>query len=69
MIDFEMALNAPRFIGNSLSSFSNHVAVEKFARQRVPVRDHFIYNAPGDRVLERADNGLHVDPGHALAPP
>ncbi len=65
MVDFEMALHAPRFIGLSLSTFSNHVALEKFVRQRVPVRDHFIYNAPGDRLLERTDNGLHVDPWQA----
>ncbi|HVZ06862.1 hypothetical protein [Rhodopila sp.] len=58
ILDFELARDAPRFIGQSFSSFANLACLEKFARQRRPVRGHFIYNHPGDTVRERLDNGL-----------
>ena len=68
LIDFEIARHARRFVGMSRSTFSNMLAVEAFAHTRKPVTGHFIYNHPGDRVMERKDNGFMSATSRALSP-
>lgn len=57
LVDFEMAPNAPVFIGNSESTFASFVAYEKFCQTYEIVRGSYIYNVDGDFLLERYDNG------------
>ena len=65
MVDFEVALASPFFIGTSRSTFSCFVGFEKFCRQRASFSGHYIYNAPGQRRGERRDNGPGRDPAAA----
>jgi hypothetical protein len=58
MIDFELSLASPRFVGTTLSTFANMAAFQKFAVTLRPVRGHYIYNSDAETVLERRDNGL-----------
>jgi hypothetical protein len=58
LIDFEIAKYSPVFVGQSFSTFSNVLCLEKFALQRAPVTGHFIYNHLGDTVRQRRDNGF-----------
>lgn len=57
MLDFEMCVAAESFVGLSRSSFSNMVALEKYARRRAPVERHYIYNVAGPSLASRHDNG------------
>jgi hypothetical protein len=68
LIDFEMAKACPRFVGLTTSTFANMLALEKLAETRQPVRGHYIYNHPGERVLERHDSGLATAAARALQP-
>lgn len=65
MLDFEMALRAPVFVGNTRSTFSNGVTFEKFCLTGAPVTTHYVYNPPGDVVVRRTDNGTTHDPAGA----
>jgi hypothetical protein len=58
VIDFEIAKGSPRFVGLTSSTFSNMLCFEKLVATKKPVRGHYIYNCPGDVVVERKDNGL-----------
>ncbi|HYZ22545.1 MAG TPA: hypothetical protein VE690_10350 [Rhodopila sp.] len=68
LIDFEMARACPRFVGLTTSTFANMLALEKLAETRQPVRGHYIYNHPGETVLERQDNGLATAAARAVQP-
>jgi hypothetical protein len=67
LIDFEMALHAPRFVGNSRSTFSNMAAFEKFCLTGRGVDEHYLYNTDTDRLALRTDNGTREDPGRAAS--
>ena len=67
LLDFEIALAAPRFVGLTRSTFSNLVTLEKAARTGRPVTDHHVYNKPGPLLAQRTDNGCHWDPLAATA--
>jgi hypothetical protein len=58
LIDFEMAKYSRRFVGLTSSTFSNMLGIEKLANTRQPVTGHYIYNHPGQVVVERKDNGF-----------
>ena len=68
IIDFEIARASPRFVGLSFSTFANLLCLEKFTDQQTPVTGHFIYNHPGDIVIERRDNGLCLGSADAAMP-
>jgi hypothetical protein len=68
LIDFEIAKASPRFIGLTTSTFSNLLCLEKFAATRKRVRGHYIYNYPGDTLMERQDNGCGGNAQGALSP-
>ena len=65
LIDYEVARRAPRFVGLSRSSFSNMLGVEMLAATREPVRGHYVYDGPGDVLIERRDNGFTSCPARA----
>ena len=44
------------------------LAVEAWARTRRPVTGHYIYDAPGDQVVERKDSGTTSAPQVAVQP-
>ena len=62
LIDFEMAVQAPVFIGLSRSTFSNMVSFELLSRRRSPPASHYIYNVPGKHLGRRCDNGSRIVP-------
>ncbi|HQT38163.1 MAG TPA: hypothetical protein PK231_01975 [Acidocella sp.] len=57
IIDFEMSVRAPLFVGLSLSTFSNLACFETFCRTGTPATDHYIYNCPGPGLMRRMDFG------------
>lgn len=57
LLDFEMAVSAPVFVGLSRSSFSNLAAFERFSRTRQPVTTHYIYDSRSPALSQRRDNG------------
>ncbi|MDE8348877.1 MAG: hypothetical protein POG74_05250 [Acidocella sp.] len=57
IIDFEMAVRAPLFVGLSLSTFSNLACFETFCRTGTPATNHYIYNCPGPHLIRRTDFG------------
>jgi hypothetical protein len=65
LLDFEMALRAPRFVGITRSSFSNMVTFEKYSLTGRPVEEHYIYNTDSDRLALRVDNGACDNPRRA----
>ena len=67
-LDFEIAVAADSFIGLSRSTFSNMVALEKYARSRQPVKGHYVYNVIGPQLALRRDNGGFSSPTLAAAP-
>ena len=78
ILDFEMAVRAPIFVGLTRSTFSAMVSFEALCRTREPASRHYIYNLPGDRLGWRSDNGAFQFPlaainglhlREALAPP
>jgi hypothetical protein len=68
LIDYEIARRCPRFVGLTRSTFSNMLGVEGFAATRKPVSGHFIYDGPGDNLIERRDNGFSSSPHGAGSP-
>ncbi|MCB8877057.1 O-fucosyltransferase family protein [Acidisoma silvae] len=68
VIDFEMALEAPCFIGMSRSTFSNMAGLEKFYRRRSALQHHFIYNLRGEQLGRRYDNGSYIVPATVCDP-
>lgn len=68
LIDFEIARHAKRFVGLTTSTFANMLGIEAFAHGRKPVTGHYIYNHPGDLVMERMDNGFTSSVHQALSP-
>lgn len=68
ILDFEMAGQAPSFVGLSRSTFSNLAAQDLFARTRRHVRNHYLYNIPGPALVPRLDNGMRVVAVHAAQP-
>jgi len=65
LIDFEMALRAPVFVGISRSTFSNNATFEKYCLSGSDVSTHYIYNTTEDRLWLRTDNGVVPDPVEA----
>lgn len=57
LLDFEIASNAPFFIGNCESTFSSFVTFEKFCRSYEKVTTDYIYNKPLPYITKRYDNG------------
>ncbi|WP_157085635.1 O-fucosyltransferase family protein [Methylobacterium sp. Leaf99] len=62
LIDFEISALAPRFVGNSRSTFANLLCFERFARSFRPSGDCYIYNNIGPTL------GLRTDLGTAFVP-
>jgi hypothetical protein len=62
VINFEIAVRAPYFVGLSRSSAANLVLMEAFARNRRSITTHYIYNLPGDVLGRRMDNGAEIKP-------
>ncbi|MHB1305303.1 MAG: O-fucosyltransferase family protein [Acidiphilium sp.] len=67
ILDFELTISAPTFIGTSYSTFSNLCAFEKYSRTRVNTENHFLYNTLDDHVVARRDNGAFSDAELATA--
>jgi len=67
LIDFEMALRAPRFVGMTRSTFSNLVTFEKYCLIDKPIREHYIYNTNGDTLGRRTDNGVYDDAARVVS--
>jgi hypothetical protein len=68
LIDYEIARRCPRFVGTTRSTFANMLGVEMFAATRKAVRGHYIYDGPGDVLIERRDNGFMSSPHGAGSP-
>ena len=66
LIDFELATFSERFVGITRSTFSCLATLEKSAREGRSVRNHYIYNLPGRRLIERTDNGIYWDAASAV---
>lgn len=62
LIDFEIAALAPRFVGNSRSTFANLACFERFVRFFEPADDCYIYNTAGPSLGLRMDRGTTHDP-------
>ena len=67
LLDFEMAVAAPFYVGQSRSTFSNLVGLERYARSGSPVSSHFIYNIKGHGIGQRTDNGAYAVPDQVIA--
>lgn len=65
MLDFELAIHSENYIGTTYSTFSNLVSFEKYSRTQSSVKNHFVYNANGNRLLNRHDNGAFSDVARA----
>lgn len=65
LLDFEMALRAPKFVGITRSTFSNMVTFEKYCLTGRAVTEHYIYNTDGDGLALRTDSGVYDDPRRA----
>ncbi|GAN60544.1 O-fucosyltransferase family protein [Acetobacter cibinongensis] len=65
MLDFEIAVHAPFFAGNSRSTFAGFVSFEKFCRTGQMPKHHYIYNIPGQGLGLRHDNGAMMVPEQA----
>jgi hypothetical protein len=61
LIDFEMTVTAPVFVGFSRSTFANLATMESFCRNGVSPA-HYIYNQSGPRLARRHDFGTQVNP-------
>jgi len=66
LLDFEMALRAPVFVGLTRSSFSNLAAFETFCRTRAPAPAHYIYDTKSLLLQQRRDNGAGRSPREAI---
>lgn len=67
LLDFEMAVRAPYFVGLSRSTFSDLAGFERVCRTRRNLENHYIYNVPGDGLGRRMDNGSQVLPKRVLS--
>lgn len=65
LIDFEIAVSAKTFVGLSRSTFSNMVSLQNYACKKKVVENHYIYNAVGESILKRTDNGCFSNPNRA----
>ncbi len=65
IIDFEMSVRSPLFVGVTRSTFSMLAGFESFSRRRAFVLNQYIYDDPGDFVLQRFDNGATNAPAKA----
>jgi hypothetical protein len=65
LIDFEMSVRSPNFVGVTRSTFSMMAAFESFSRKGDWLSNQYIYDAPGDVVLQRFDNGSTNSPAKA----
>ncbi|HQU05182.1 MAG TPA: hypothetical protein PLT25_10780, partial [Acidocella sp.] len=61
IIDFEMAVRGPYFVGLSRSSFSNLANFEAFTRTGNPNVNHYVYNCAGPGLARRYDFGARGD--------
>ncbi len=68
LMDFEIAKRCRRFVGLTQSTFSNVLCLEKFAKTGRRVSGQYIYNYPGDKVIERQDNGFTTSGHRAVLP-
>jgi len=68
LLDFELAVAAPFYVGQSRSTFSNFVGMERYARSRTPVTNHYIYNIRGAGLGRRTDNGAFCVPDQVMVP-
>ncbi|MDF3626272.1 O-fucosyltransferase family protein [Brytella acorum] len=66
LVDFEIGMSSPIFIGTSRSTFSCFVTFEKYCKNREYVRNHYIYNDNNSDIQERHDNGTSVNAEKAL---
>lgn len=66
MLDFEVALHLPIFVGNSRSTFSCFVTFEKLCRTQTLPLSHYIYNLPGPLLGNRRDNGALMVPQQVI---
>lgn len=62
MLDFEIAMQLPIFVGNSRSTFSCFISFEKTCRTQALPNAHYIYNLPGNYLGKRHDNGAMMVP-------
>lgn len=62
VIDFELALRAPVFIGTCRSTFANMLSTTKYAIQNNDDFEHYIYNVAADTLLRRRDRGAGLAP-------
>jgi hypothetical protein len=68
ILDFELSIQAPVFVGLSRSTFSNMVSFESLCRHRVQPTRHYIYNVPGEHLGRRRDNGARLVPHEVTHP-
>ncbi len=68
LVDYEIARYCRQFVGLTNSTFSNMLCLEKFAATGKDVTGHFIYNALGDGLVERRDNGFTAAAHLAVLP-
>jgi hypothetical protein len=66
LLDFEMAVRAPIYVGLTRSTFSNMAAFEKYSRTRQRVTTHYIYDAKATAIWPRIDNGAGRSPYQAI---
>lgn len=67
LIDFEVSALAPRFVGNSRSTFANLLCFERFARSFRPAGDCYIYNNAEPTLGRRTDLGTAFVPKDVCA--
>jgi hypothetical protein len=65
LIDFEMSVASPAFIGITRSTFSMMACFEAFTRRKTFVLNHFIYDNAGDYLARRFDHGSANSPDKA----
>lgn len=58
IVDFELSVASPRFVGTTLSTFANMAAFQRLALTLQTVRGHYAYNTDAETMPERRDNGL-----------
>ena len=61
-INFFLCVNCKKFIGISRSTFSDLISTRRFIAN---INDSYIYNY-GNKIHERIDIGLHLDPALAI---
>jgi hypothetical protein len=66
LIDFEVCLSLPYFVGLTRSTFSNLLCFTKLVTSREPWR-HYIYNHPSDVLMPRRDGGCTISPADAIS--